>query len=388
NTWGKAELVPVFSREAAEVLGGEDMTLMEFFDGETMDNVLGTLMLQPETTVFLWDERSAEQFARRFENLLRRRGVRTRFLCERINTANVSSAYEKIEECIMKYSDCDFDITGGAETAIAAVGMAADRYGVPLHTIDAASGRAVSAKGKEYKVKKPFLTVREMIELHGGEVREGKRDDEARLWRRNEDAERDIEKVWEVCRSDCGAWNAALGTAAGYRADKRGVMSLIWQKLRAADIVKRGENGVRYKNKLAAYLLGRQGTALEMHTFAAAKSAVDKAGKPFFDDGESGIELLWKDGRCVVNEMDVFLTRGAVGYFISCKNGSVTSDELYKLDVVSRRFGGRFAKKALVLSYFEPDKSFMERADELGIKVIKNARSMSKRALAKRLTEA
>ncbi len=227
-----------------------------------------------------------------------------------------------------------------------------------------------------------------MMELHGGEVREGKRDDEARLWRRNEDAERDIEKVWEICRSDCGAWNAALGTAAGYRADKRGVMSLIWQKLRAADIVKRGENGVRYKNKLAAYLLGRQGTALEMHTFAAAKSAVDKAGKPFFDDGESGIELLWKDGRCVVNEMDVFLTRGAVGYFVSCKNGSVTSDELYKLDVVSRRFGGRFAKKALVLSYFEPDKSFMERADELGIKVIKNARSMSKRALAKRLTEA
>ena len=71
--------------------------------------------------------------------------------------------------------------------------------------------------------------------------------------------------------------------------------------------------------------------------------------------------------------------------FISCKNGMVDSDELYKLNTVAKRFGGSYSKKILVLSAFEPDRSFMQRAEELGIKVIKNVRHLQKKDFVKRL---
>ena len=41
------------------------------------------------------------------------------------------------------------------------------------------------------------------------------------------------------------------------------------------------------------------------------------------------------------NEIDVMLMRGVVPVFVSCKNGAVKMDELYKLDTVAQRFGGR-----------------------------------------------
>ena len=44
------------------------------------------------------------------------------------------------------------------------------------------------------------------------------------------------------------------------------------------------------------------------------------------------------------NEVDLILLHSTVPVFVSCKNRFVSSDELYKLDSVSRRFGGKYAK--------------------------------------------
>ena len=63
----------------------------------------------------------------------------------------------------------------------------------------------------------------------------------------------------------------------------------------------------------------------------------------------------------------------------------VESEELYKLSTVAKRFGGKYAKKILVISKFEPDRSFMERAEEMGIKVIKNVRHLKGADFGKRL---
>lgn len=363
------------------------MTVIEFFDEEIMENAAATLLLQPERTVFLYKEGSgAVLFAERLSEVLKRRNIGTKIICDRINTSDVEAAYKKVRECITLWRDCDFDITGGTETVLVAVGMAAKRYGVPMHAVDVRNGRIIPMNGRaQYKTSRLSLTVEEAVALHGGRIQNGKRREETYLWERRIEDEKDIEKVWDICRSDCGAWNAAFGTSRGYRAENRGVMALIWSRLRSAGLVRKTDSGVKYKNPLTAYLLEKQGTALEMFTYIAAKSALDSSGKTFFNDGQSGVVIDWKDGRQVENEIDVLLTRGLETWFVSCKNGTVTSDELYKLSIVSHRFGGKYAKKALVLSQFEPDQSFTERADELGIRIIKNVRSMSKKALAKKL---
>lgn len=352
-----------------------------------MENAAGTLILQPERTVFLYEEgKKAPAFASRLSEVLRKRGINTRVICERINSSDLEAAYRKIRECISLWRDCDFDASGGAESVLIALGMAAKRFDIPLHTVDVRNGQVISMNGKaHYEKRSVSLTADEAVFLHGGRIRYDKRRKETYAWERREEDEKDIEKVWDICRSDCGAWNAALGTRCGYPAEKRGAMTLIQSRLRSAKLVGKTDSGVKYKNPLTAYLLEKQGTALEMYTYITAKSVLDSNGEAFFNDGQSGVVIDWRDGRQVENEIDVLLTRGMEIYFVSCKNGAVTSEELYKLSTVSRRFGGRYAKKVLVLSQFEPDKSFTERAEELGIRIIKNVRSMSKKALAKKL---
>jgi len=361
------------------------MTIVEFYDEEIMDNVAGTLMLNPERTVFLGSDSECEKFVRRFRSVLEGRGSRTLLSFEKIDISTVETAYEKIIECIEKYPDCHFDISGGAETLLVAIGRASESVGVPIYKLDAVSQTVTSMTGESYGVENVSLTVEELIELHGGKIAPTQGAPETRQWQPDKVTEDETDSVWAICRSDCGAWNAALGTARGYRADRRSVMAAIWYKLKNAGLVRRTDTGVKYKSKYVEYLLQKQGTALEMYTYMCSKLALDRTGESFFADGRSGCSIRWQDA--VENEVDVLLTRGIRGYFVSCKNGSVISDELYKLSIVAERFGGRYAKKILVLSHFEPDRSLTERAKELDIKLIKNVRAMSKKALAKKLAD-
>ena len=66
-----------------------------------------------------------------------------------------------------------------------------------------------------------------------------------------------------------------------------------------------------------------------------------------------GVVIDWDmfDGAAVcrtINEIDVMAMRGTVPVFVSCKNGRFDANELYKLNTVAERFGGKYAKKVLV----------------------------------------
>ena len=74
------------------------------------------------------------------------------------------------------------------------------------------------------------------------------------------------------------------------------------------------------------------------------------------------------------NEIDVMLMRDATPVFISCKNGNVSEEELYKLSEVADRFGGEFAKKVLVVTDNDCKEGFVERAKDMDIHLFQNAR--------------
>lgn len=356
------------------------MTIIEFFDEEITDNAIGTILLRPQRTVFLYNEKKNESFLTALENVQKKRGVKTLLSMEYIDTSCLETAKAKLEEIVEKYPDCDFDIAGGSDIMLVAIGETAKKHNLPLHTVDVKNKSVLSVNGdKKYDVCDTFLSVEELISLHGGRITCPTANEETYTWERNAATEEDIEKVWNICKSDPGAWNAAIGALRGFRSDKKSILTMIWSKLKKENLVRKDTSAVKYKNDVVKYLLAKQGTALEMFTFIAAKSTM------FFDDGKSGVIIDWKGRREVENEIDVILTKGAIGYFISCKNGMVDSDELYKLNTVAARFGGRYAEKILVLSAFEPDVSFMNRAKELNIRVIKNVRYLSKKDFAKRI---
>jgi hypothetical protein len=108
---------------------------------------------------------------------------------------------------------------------------------------------------------------------------------------------------------------------------------------------------VSYKNEQVKKCLTKAGQALEMKIYTTAKALLDKDGVPFYDDTLNGVVIDWdgefhdesvEDIYDTENEIDVMLMHDVVPVFISCKNGTVTSDELYKLNTVADHYGFTF----------------------------------------------
>ena len=67
---------------------------------------------------------------------------------------------------------------------------------------------------------------------------------------------------------------------------------------------------------------------------------------------------------------------GMIPVFVSCKSGSIKNigkDELYKLDTVATRFGGKYAKKVLIATSLNnsPDANYLrQRAKDMQIRLV------------------
>ena len=92
-----------------------------------------------------------------------------------------------------------------------------------------------------------------------------------------------------------------------------------------------------------------------MKVFLAALEAQENDGTKTYNDVMNGVYIDWdgdistdQNGYDTENEIDVIMMHGMVPVFVSCKNGYVDKDELYKLNAVATRFGGKYAKKVLV----------------------------------------
>jgi hypothetical protein len=91
-----------------------------------------------------------------------------------------------------------------------------------------------------------------------------------------------------------------------------------------------------------------------------------------------------------VNEIDVILMRDVIPTFISCKSGKAGSLALHELQTVTSRFGGEYAKKALVMASPCDNSAsgasfFKQRAKDMHIWVIDNVYNMSDEALLAKL---
>ena len=114
------------------------------------------------------------------------------------------------------------------------------------------------------------------------------------------------------------------------------------------------------------------------------RSLLEVDGKKYFNDCMMGVHIDW-DGKIknegprmlipeTRNEIDVVLMHGLIPYFISCKNGTIEEEEIYKLSVVSRFFGGPHARVMLIAT--KPDAvggALLQRALDMGVQLVPNA---------------
>ena len=109
-------------------------------------------------------------------------------------------------------------------------------------------------------------------------------------------------------------------------------------------------------------------------------------GEPLYQDINVGVVIDWDteeedEAYRTINEIDVLAMKDMIPVFISCKNGNFDENELYKLNTVAERFGGKYAKKVLVatkLDKFGLKSDFLKaRMRDMDIKYIENLANMT-----------
>jgi hypothetical protein len=145
-----------------------------------------------------------------------------------------------------------------------------------------------------------------------------------------------------------------------------------------------------YNSPMLRYCTLKAGNVLEVKTLLEGR-AVTENDTPYFHDCQMSVSIDW-DGVVhdpmdrtpeTRNEIDVVLMHGTTPLFISCKNGNIGEEELYKLHTVADRFGGPYAKKMLIATDLDQkspsaNRAFIQRAWDMDIVLVTDAAELSR----------
>ena len=386
------------------------MTLIEFFDRADINNIVGALVYEPEKLVFLGkDNKEMRASIEDYKKILNDRKLKTVIVSEKFANYNIFDIFATLERILAEYDDCVFDLQGGDELFLVAVGMLYQKYGdkVQLHRIDAGRNNVIDCDEKVRVVNSiPVeLSVDEIVSIYGGrvirtdEVKDGTYD-----WDFSEDFVVDLDRMWKIfceknkygTKTNCGVWNylisvfeqieekfcsglhmeANLEDASLYLSSKNNrktsidFKNFLCVKLLEAGLISNykydrteGVFSFDFRNEQVKRVLTSAGRLLEVYTTYLARE-LEKNDMDFYTDVVTGVYIDW-DGKVenpmretdesdedfvpdVYNEIDIILMKGVAPIFISCKSGKIDMDELYKLATVSERFGGPYVKKVLL----------------------------------------
>ena len=361
------------------------MTLIECFTQAHVDNISACLRLKPEKVVFVGNAKAMEDPVKRYKTLFGRRCPDTVVDTCEVDDKDCAELRSALQELLLQAEECVIDMTGGEAIVAMAVGLALGelseekRKSVRVEWYDHTTGMIVDCinDNRRRLAKTVRLSVAELVALHGGALFP-----ETQL---PEDRDsRDLDRMWRVVSGMPKEWNEKISLLKRFEKfseDKKSVdiyLRAVWASvpdLREKEetvrqlIEKLDREGVvtdqssrdtlryTYNSDFLRYCIHTQGNVLEIKTLLEGLG-VRNNNAPFFDCGQISVKIDW-DGDIPTskyafsgtrNEIDVMLMHGATPLFISCKNGDVKTEELYKLHTVATRFGGPYAKKMLVVS--------------------------------------
>ncbi len=388
-------------------------TLIELFDECQLENIVAGLRFLPEKIIFVGFKKvMTRKKIEDLERFLKEKNIKVSLEYEVVGRYDFDAICKKLNAILDANEDCCFDLTGGKELVLVAMGAISAERNVPMIQINVKTGELVRVKNCENITdeEKPYISIKESVILNGGSVIY-----EDLPWYLTEDFKSDIEKIWEICKDNCGLFNRQITVFGNFErfgeishglrvtADleymkechQDTLMSLmIINALIEAGLIYdyEGKNmkvSFRYKNEQVHRCLTKAGNILELYAYCTA-TEINRNEHGYYDDVDTGIFIDWDgvihDGttleRDTRNEIDVMMTKNMIPIFISCKNGEVHKEDLYELSTVAQRFGGKHAKKILLTTYISSDedgkKYIIQRAKDMKIEVIDGVQNMTK----------
>ncbi len=390
------------------------MTIIEFFERESnVENIISTLLCAPDKVIFLGDNKKRMvRVCENYKKVAQARNINVEFDSKAINRNNLMSIVDTIEEIISTNEDCIIDLSGGDDLALVAIGIVysdnADNIKLHRFSITNSTMYDCDSDGKLCATAPLELTVEELVAINGGRViYTDEKPNATYRWNFTEEFVDDIYLMWSVCRQDPHKWNSQIGLLnkiiassensdtldVRIEADKTAALFNPMTEGKKIDINmfrKLGELGIltdfkadtenisfRFKNHQIKKCLTKAGQVLELYLTVRASELEDDEGNPLYTDALCGVFIDW-DGEIhqgtktdVENEIDLILMKGLMPVFISCKNGAVDINELFKLSVVADKFGGKYVRKVLAATQIDKCEDKTEyirlRADAVGV---------------------
>lgn len=386
------------------------VVVFEFLSREPIENVITAMNFQVDKLVFFGNHEDIISQKERTENFLRKYCAVESIVFLPLSGSNLQSVLQtmrkEIELELSKNAKLFFDITGGESLMLVAFGMLSREYETPMHMYDIYKGKLLELNAREehtgissIATKRPVpMTLDKLIEMHGGVINYKLQKDIKDV--PDEESREDILKIRKVMKLHSEHWNPfseflrenmnpdeegrvyrkestvlkALADSSNKLKSAHKFYQIMEDLARAGAILdlkhSEGKYQFRFKNKAIKGYLWDGGSILELYSFLQEKGHSDEC--------RVGVHLDWDgvlegpSGIDVLNEIDVLSLQGYIPSFISCKSGKLSPQQclhaLYELDTVANRFGGKYAKKRLVVTS-EINEVYQERALEMGIEL-------------------
>ncbi len=385
-------------------------TLIELFDDSPINNAVAAMHLNPEKIVFVG---FAETMKKNRINALKAffdmRNMNIKLEFEVVGRYDYESICEKLNSVIDKNEDCVFDLTGGKELVLAAMGKVSERRKIPIVQFNVRNGKFIRVSRCD-ELDEPDIvsvTIAESIALNGGMLMN--ESVAGYGFSLTEDFLSDLEIIWQISRKNCRSWNRQSVVLSGFEgvgriddnlrlevdisyAERRNYDTYfdidIMRELLENELISdyKFENSVlsfRYKNEQVHNCILKAGNILELYVFSLLRE-IEAESPGTYGDIRMGVVTDW-DGIIhdaasgaidTKNEIDIMATHGMTPVFISCKNGEVNKDDIYELAAVAKRLGGEYSKKILAATFVSKDedkkKYIKQRAIDLNVEILDN----------------
>ena len=386
------------------------VVVFEFLSREPIENVITAMNFQVDKLVFFGNYEDIISQKEKTENFLRKYCAVESIVFLPLSGSSLQSVLQtmrkEIELELSKNAKLFFDITGGESLMLVAFGMLSREYETSMHMYDIYKGKLLELNAREEHTgissiapkRLVPMTLDKLIEMHGGVINYKLQKEIKEI--PNKESREDILKIWKVMKLHSEHWNPfseflrenmspdeegrvyrkestvlkALADSSNKLKSAHKFYQIMEDLARAGEILdlkhSEGKYQFRFKNKAIKGYLWDGGSILELYSYLQEKGHSDEC--------RVGVHLDWDgvlegpSGIDVLNEIDVLSLQGYIPSFISCKSGKLSPQQclhaLYELDTVANRFGGKYAKKRLVVTS-EINEVYQERALEMGIEL-------------------
>ena len=382
---------------------------IEFFDEEPLENLITCMNFKMDKVIFFGhsDIMTKEKIQATRKSIHNICGI-TNVEFYEVSQKSLYKIEELMESVIQKEVKAGgkffFDLTGGEDLVLVAMGILSTKHKVPLHKFDLPSEELyllnkwddVPLISECVERREVQLTLDDIIGLYGGVINY-RQQKSVKSHLEDTEFEQDVARMWQVAQSNPRKWNALSSAFKACIKHESSAVSVSVQAKTIEQILKKtpdmnsgkefrkyllelGTQGIlkkvridaqlicfEYKSEMIRECLLDAGCLLELHTYYERRNT----GK--YADCRVGVHIDW-DGVInsfevdVENEIDVMLLEGKTPIFISCKNGKVNQMALYELDAVAGRFGGKYVKKELAATQ-EINVGYIKRAEEMDITI-------------------